>query len=388
MAKNLGKKIIAHWQILLILLLAFGLRLYRLGQTIPSLFGDEVDTGYQAYSILKTGRDYFGNLFPIHFQSFGDWRMPLYIYFEVLFVAVLGLTNLAVRLPALVFSVGSILFTYLVVLQLLGEKRLALLTSLFLVFSPWHFHFSRLGLEVSLFLLLFLVGLWFFLKEASKRNLFWSAFFWGLCVYTYSTAKLFLPIFLLCLQWLGRLRGKRKLLFFKLPLLLVVLPMVWATFFGQGRARFGSISIFADPKLVEEVNLARQEGELSSNWERVFHNKPLIYGKSFLKNYLASFSTQYLFLRGDPSFRHNPTAGGQLYSYLAPLIIGGAYFLVQKYSQTKNTNLLIPFLIIFLTPLPAALTQGGGTHAIRTYQSLPWWQFLAAVGFFALAGVI
>ncbi len=64
----------------LILVLALFLRIWQLDRVPPSLFGDELDVGYQAYSILKTGRDYMGNFLPIDIQSFAEYRTPLFIY--------------------------------------------------------------------------------------------------------------------------------------------------------------------------------------------------------------------------------------------------------------------------------------------------------------------
>ena len=43
--------------LIFITLLGAFFRLYKLDKFPPALFGDEVDVGYQAYSILKTGKD-------------------------------------------------------------------------------------------------------------------------------------------------------------------------------------------------------------------------------------------------------------------------------------------------------------------------------------------
>lgn len=66
-----------------IVVIASILRLFHLSQVPVSLFGDELDVGYQAYSILKTGRDYSGNYMPLHLQSLAEWRTPLYLYSAV-----------------------------------------------------------------------------------------------------------------------------------------------------------------------------------------------------------------------------------------------------------------------------------------------------------------
>ena len=46
--------------LLAIIILAFILRFYKLGQIPPSLDWDETAHGYNAYSILKTARDEYG----------------------------------------------------------------------------------------------------------------------------------------------------------------------------------------------------------------------------------------------------------------------------------------------------------------------------------------
>ena len=83
-----------------ILLVAASLRLVALSTNPPSTYWDETSLGYDAYSLLKTGKDYHGNPFPIlAFPSFGDYKPSLYFYAIVPFMAVLGTTTLAIRLP-------------------------------------------------------------------------------------------------------------------------------------------------------------------------------------------------------------------------------------------------------------------------------------------------
>ena len=99
--------------LLVILAVAMFLRLYKISQVPVSLFGDELDVGYQAYSILKTGKDYYGNPWPIHFQSLAEYRTPLYLYSAVPTVAAFGISPLGVRLPAVLFGILSIWILYL-----------------------------------------------------------------------------------------------------------------------------------------------------------------------------------------------------------------------------------------------------------------------------------
>ncbi|MEK7118952.1 MAG: glycosyl transferase, partial [Patescibacteria group bacterium] len=67
--------------LVLIGILAFFLRFYNATQIPPSLSWDEVSIGYNAYSILKTGRDEFGRFLPLDaFVAYGDYKPVLPIY--------------------------------------------------------------------------------------------------------------------------------------------------------------------------------------------------------------------------------------------------------------------------------------------------------------------
>src|SRR5258706_15322907 len=103
-----------------ILLIASFLRLSNLSSVPVSMFGDELDVGYHAYSILKTGRDYSGNFMPLHFQSLAEWRTPLYLYSAVPTVAVFGISPLGVRLPAAFFGILGVWGIYLLVKEIMS----------------------------------------------------------------------------------------------------------------------------------------------------------------------------------------------------------------------------------------------------------------------------
>src|SRR3990167_4417424 len=95
--------LITHHKKLVILVagIALILRFYKLGQIPLSLSWDEVSLGYNAYSILKTGRDEHAKWFPLAaFEAYGDYKPPLYIYASVPFIKVFDLNELAVRLPS------------------------------------------------------------------------------------------------------------------------------------------------------------------------------------------------------------------------------------------------------------------------------------------------
>src|SRR5438876_10820734 len=95
-----------------VLLLALLLRVWRLDSVPPGPDSDEVAIGYNAYSILRTGRDEYGASWPVLFRSYGDYKRPLYIYATVPSVALLGLTPISIRLPAALAGTAAVGMTY------------------------------------------------------------------------------------------------------------------------------------------------------------------------------------------------------------------------------------------------------------------------------------
>src|SRR5882724_2954061 len=108
--------------LLIIIILAFVLRFYHLN-SYPAFNADEASNGYDAYSLLQTGKDQHGNSWPIDFQSFNDYKPGLYVYLTMPFVSILGLNEWAVRLPNAILSVASVYIVYLLVKELFGKDK-------------------------------------------------------------------------------------------------------------------------------------------------------------------------------------------------------------------------------------------------------------------------
>jgi 4-amino-4-deoxy-L-arabinose transferase-like glycosyltransferase len=147
----LYNKYMKKYLLIIILVLATFLRLYKLSINPPSMFGDEADLGYQAYSILKTGKDYQGNFMPLNFHSLAEYRTPLYLYSAVPTVAIFGVSPLGVRLPAAIYGVLSVLGFYLLVSKMSnGNWKMASIASFLLAISPWHLQYSRAGFVIRI----------------------------------------------------------------------------------------------------------------------------------------------------------------------------------------------------------------------------------------------
>jgi 4-amino-4-deoxy-L-arabinose transferase-like glycosyltransferase len=379
-------------QLVLIAWLVFSasvLRFTKLNQYPPALFSDEVDLGYQAYSFLKTGADYFGNKFPISFRSFADFRAPVYLYSAVGTISIFGLNEWGVRLPAAVFGVLGILTFFLLILQVSKNFAFSLLSALVLTVLPWHIHYSRAGFEVTALFFFLCLGFWLFFRFLEGRRLalaIFSLIALSLCFYTYATSRLFLPFIGLFTLLLYK-KEIFSLNFKKLSLTFIVCFLFLAPFakdalLGEGLHRFSYLNIFSDSNLKFEINRQRLVdavhgkdqvvGMATPKFAYLFHNKPLSWAITIAKSYISSFSFNFLVLEGDPNLRHGiGKMGGILAAFLPFLVIG--LFKILEIIKTRKSFLIdyrqaIFFLtFLLLAPIASSITYDGGTHATRLF---------------------
>jgi 4-amino-4-deoxy-L-arabinose transferase-like glycosyltransferase len=388
---------LSQYILVFIIIFAAVFRLTHLSVSPPSLFGDELDLGYQAYSILKTGRDYQGNFLPLNFHSMAEWRTPLYLYTAVPSVLAFGVTPLGVRLPAAIFGILLVYFVFLLVKQALDLSQinknylwLPHITAALMAINPWALQYSRAGFEVTQMLGFLVLGLYFFLKSLNKNKYLWvSVTLFVLSMWVYSTAKLFVPMLLIGLLLIYRKEiisfSKRELVKAVLMAVVLGMPLVYGTFFAGGTQRISDISIFHTPNMEQQVGFARNADSLTSskgNFSKLINNKYTFYGNIFITNYLKSFSSEFLFIKGDANLRQSIGRGLFYWFEILPLLAGIAFFFYEK-SINKNFKLLI-LLWLLAAPVPAALTEGGGSHATRLITLMPVLLFIIACGIYAL----
>ena len=362
-----------NWWLIAIVGVAALLRLPYLNTHMPSLYGDEIAIGYNAFSILKTGRDEFGRFMPLQFQSWGDQKNPVYIYAVAIMQFFFGVTPAAVRLPSALAGIFAVYLTYLIVKRLkLGELP-AILSGLLLALAPWHIHLSRGGYEANLALTLGLASIYFLLES----RFIMSALFLVFACYTYYTTKMFLPM-LAAVVWIWGW-GSRKSYTLKKAvqywgiIVLLAIPAIYLAFFANGQARFAAINIFRDPLTANRVIRGRNFfANPASLLAKIQENKTVYYSLDFLTYYFDNFSGQFLFVGGDSNVRYGLANHGMLYLLDAPLILMGLILLYHKHK--KAWILLVAWLL--LAPLPTALV--GKAYGLRSLAMLPIPQIFAA----------
>ena len=115
--------------VIFILILAAALRFYRLDTNPPAFNWDEAAIGFNAHSLIKTGRDEYSQFMPISFRSFDDYKPPVYFYLTIPSILAFGYIDFAVRFPSAFLGTLTVLFTYLMTKSLFKDEKVAQITA-------------------------------------------------------------------------------------------------------------------------------------------------------------------------------------------------------------------------------------------------------------------
>ncbi len=376
----------------LIFLLAVFFRLYNISSVPPSPSLDEVTIGYNAYSILQTGRDEYGYYLPILLRAYDDYRPALYVYLVIPFIKLFGLQVVAVRLPSVILSLITVVSTYFLVKELTKKyqygKVVALLSMFLLAVSPWHIYISRLGHEANAGATFIVLGALFFLYSVNNFGKRWfimlSALFYSLSFYTYQSEKVFTPLIVICLillYWrkifvIRKEAGVALVLAF-----LITVPIFRASLTPDAMLRLKGTSAFTnmDQLSLQNAHQLLVDKKQSNYFAIIIDNRRLIPVKIFFTNYFAHFNPYWLIANignnGKEEFKI-PSIG-LFYFWELPFFILGLLFLWLSNLQKKEKFLLlIWFLFAFIPPSIAT----GAPHAMRSYNILPVPQIIEGFG--------
>ncbi len=372
--------------IILIVVFAFLLRFGGLTYVPPSLNWDEVSHGYNAYSILITGKDEWGMTFPTIFRAYGDYKLPVYIYTTAAVESLLGLNITAVRLPSVIAGTAIVLFTYLLVLRLTKKKYLSLLCAFLVAIEPWDLFVSRFASEANLSLALIVSGVYFLisgLEEKSKKILI-SGVLLGLSVWTYNSARIFVPLLLVGIGFIWKedvlkLTKKRGLLVFSIIIFcLFFVPMFIQLVSPSGTARYGWVQIL-DSGSINKINEMRNTSILPGSLKRLLFNKVTYFLSVTWSNYFTHFSPSFLFLKGGSDYQFNVVDFGLLYLVNLPFFVLGLVLILKDFKKKKFNQLVAVWLI--LGPIASSLTREA-PHVLRDIVSLPAPMILSGIGIF------
>jgi len=317
-----------------VLALAAVVRVVSLADNPRGFFCDEASVGFNAYSILHSGKDEWGVQLPLFFRAFGEYKLGLFIYSEVPFIAALGLTEFAVRLTSAVYGTLTVLALFLLGWALFRHRGAGLASAFFLAIMPWHIHFSRTGFgEIVVFPFFLAVGLCLFLLGARQPR-YWpaAAVVLGLTLYSYRAAWVVLP-----------------------PLLILLVILYSRELFRARRWALLSLGLFAVIAIPLIMHLTSgetdraQEVDIFSRGESARDT-----AETFVRQYRTYFSQDFLFDRADDSdvTRHYLPGYGNLYYIQIPFLLLGLLGLLWPPRREK----VILLLLLLLYPVPGAIT--------------------------------
>lgn len=377
----------------LILCLAIILRFPYLNIFPPSMMQDEVGIAYSAISIAETGKDEWGNSFPLIFKSFGDYKAPLHIYTTALLYKLIGWHEVLPRYTSAIQGVFIVLFGLLWIRKLFKSNDLGLMAGLILAITPWTIHLSRMGYEPNYGLCLFVGGLMFLsYANESKYKLVLSGIFFGLSTYTYHSYRYAVLLFFLSLifsfTFLNLKKIKAHLPEFKNILLIFFISLIVSLpgFFAKNTTgRLNQTLLITSEKSIKlyehyENNCHGTFIELNPKLTilcKLKYNKftrPVLIGTD---SFIKFLSPDFLFFSGDSDESRNPTQSGEFYVIFFPLWMIGALLLIKNYK--KNYLLIVGYVVALL---PAAMS--GPTHAIRLTMLVPFALAVVILGYQSL----
>ena len=273
---------------------------------------DEAMAGMDAWALSKYGTDRFGIRLPVHLTAWKYGQMSaLLSYCMIPFIKLFGFGTLAVRLPMLLASCGSVTLAYLVGKRLFSG-RMALGLMALTAINPWHFMQSRWSLDCNLFPHVFLLAFWLLLLGLEKRRyLYASMIFFGLTFYCYGVAVYsvtpFLLVFALWCLWKKRLKFREILLCVAL-FLPVALPEILVMAINFFRLPTIETPLFTMSYFPESIR-SRDILFLNFSFEQLW------------RNFLAMIRTCIL---QTPDWLHNALpAFGPLYHISIPFMLAG-----------------------------------------------------------------
>jgi len=338
-----------------ICLVSFLFTAYKQKDVAVCTNADEAAFGYNAYSILKTGKDEYGTTLPLRLKSFGDNKLPLYSYLSVPFVATFGLNDLGTKGLNLSVSFLLPLAVYFFTKELLGKKSYSLIAALLTATSLSTHITARQAHESLLSLVLSISMFTFYLRSLRTNHSRDKVLFLlstALSLLSYHPARL-LALFLgfvhlvVCLRTPKNNRNKMAILGGAFA---VIVSLFLVTDVIYNPSRISNLLFINSPGFEMRVSEIRGEGG-----DRLIYNKITLGAKELLYQNLSYFSPQFLLSKGDENFRFGHP-GMSIVTFLEYVFLFvGLYYLFKN----KKNNRLLLLSLLFIAPLSGSLSWAG-----------------------------
>lgn len=236
-----------------VVLLALGVRLYRLADIPTGISGDEL---FNAIDAWRVGKEHW----PLFFEG-NNGREALFLYLMAASMRLFGQTIFAIRLPAALLGAGSAWLAYLIGKDHFNP-RVGLLAAGLTAVSLWPVMEARWALRavsLTFFTALTLFWLWRGFQHRQLRDWLLGGAALGLTLYTYIPARAFPLVVLLWWGWIFWSRREEaarqwpQMALSAFTALLVFAPFGWYMwqFPEKVNQRIGTLSVALDVALKE-----------------------------------------------------------------------------------------------------------------------------------------
>jgi len=352
--------------LVLILLVAFFLRTYQIGEMPPGIYYDEACNALDALWAMSSGT------YPAFFEACNG-RGPLLIYSLSLALRLLGKEPLALRLVPIFYGLAGIVAFYLL-LKLVDEK-LALAGAFLLGIMRWHFHFSRVvfdAITVPFFAPLSLYFLWRGFLRGRRTDFLLAGFAAGWGFMGYAAFRLF-PI-------------------------LALVSFAPALFKGQIRRTITAFLIFLTAFLLASAPILSYA---THHPDSFLHRSRQVYllrfhpQQTWPEAIKSNVQTTLLMFhqRGDFNPRHNLPDAPMLDPITGALMVVGIGICLRRALDWRY-GLMLLWLILFLQPgiwsieAPQALRNIGVVTAVAFMAALPLKEVASAGPRFLSRGLV
>ena len=345
--------------LIIIISVAFVLRFYQLNQVPPGLHADEASQGFNASSLIKTGKDMYGKSFPILFRASGSYQPPIYTYLTIIPTIFLGNSIFTAKTVSVLSGVGLVLLTYFLISSLFPKSKkdavtLGLIAAGIIAISPWAIHFSRLAVEANLCVLIFVAGVYLLAGSLKKISMFpWACLVLGISTHAYYSERVITVLLLAFVVIIYRkifLKTKKTVIIGLGIFALTLLPHLYLLSTGALTKRLSQVS-YLGTIFQENVNVVSRGLEI---------------GKQFINQYLIYVSPKNLFFDPDGNLgRIAPNLAVYYPWMLVPFLIGLGYL----FKNRRDNFFKIIWTLLLITPIPASLT-GDLFNPLRTLDYL------------------
>lgn len=353
--------------------------LVRLDDVPRGLYVDESSIGSNAASIAESGYDEHGTRFPVYFRAFGEFKNPVHVYAAALLFKLAGVSIWTLRLTSALFFLALVGGVFCLARKLFPDSPATALWAVAAAgFLPWFFTVSRIAFEVisqpAAIVWVLCLALAVYETERDPDRGFDGrrlgialalGIAIGISLYTYSTARLLTPLFVLTL------------------LAVYAPPRYW----WRHLVMLTGAGLTVIPYVLFTLENPKALLKRFRSLTYVFKKSLSLSDKAgiFFDNYLIYWHPRYLLIEGDSNRRNSTGYSGEVYLVVFVLALAGLAWLIWKRPAGRGRLTALLVLNLLAAPVAAALTNG--SSALRSLLVGLYLLIFSCFGFYLLTRI-